>query len=186
CLKNGSAGDSGEHSLGHGEIDEGFGVLNFHLVVADQATGLDEPAEGALNDPSFRQNLEALHVVAALDDLQVDLAMAFHPRHLADEFPGIAAIRPDLLEPAVGGGENGQQQTGTIPVLHVGGRDPQREDEAEGVYQDVSLSSCNFLTRIKATKSGLASCANALAVDDRSGRGFFFPSLSRARSRMAW
>src|SRR5690606_4518275 len=23
CLKNGSAGDSGEHSLGHGEIDEG-------------------------------------------------------------------------------------------------------------------------------------------------------------------
>lgn len=47
-------------------------------------------------------------------------------------------------------------------------------DETEGVYQDVSLSSCDLLTRIKATNSGLDRCPNALAIEDRSSRGFFY------------
>jgi hypothetical protein len=35
----------------------------------------------------------------------------------------------------------------------------------------VSLSSCDFLTHIQATKSGLAGCSKTLAIEDYSGRG---------------
>ena len=159
-------------------------MVDPHLVVPHQPPRLDQPAEGSLHDPPFRQDLEALHIVATLDDFQLHLAMAFDRGDLLHQLAAIAPVRPDEFQPAVGGGEQSQQQAGTIPILRVGRGDLQREQEAEGVYQDVSLSSCNFLTRIKATKSGLASCANALAIEDRSGRGFFFPALSRAASRI--
>jgi hypothetical protein len=150
-------------------------VLDADLVVADQTAGLDEPAEGPFHHPASWQHLETLQVVAAFDDLQIDLAMARQAGHFPFELPGVAAVGPDPLEPAVGFGEAWEQQARSVPVLDVGGCDLQRENEAAGVYQDVPLSPCNFLTRIKATKSGLASCANALAIEDRSSRGFFYP-----------
>ena len=93
--------------------------------------------------------------------------------HFTFELPGVAAIDPDPLEPALGLGEAWKPQAGFVAVLDLGGGDFQHEDEAAGVYQDMSLSSCNFLTRSKATKSGLASCTNALAIEDHSGRGLF-------------
>ena len=154
-------------------------------MVPDQAARLDEPAKGSFDDPPFRQDLEPFHVVAAFDNLEINASMSFELGYFLHQLAGIASVGPDPLEPAVGGGEARHQQAGSITVLHVGGSHLEGEDEAEGVYQDVSLSSCNLLTRIIATNSGLASCANALAIENRSGRGFFLPTLSRARSRIA-
>ena len=60
----------------------------------------------------------------------------------------------------------------TIQPGCLGDGDPQQETES--VYQHVSFPSNHLLAHIIATYSGLASCANALATKDRSGRGFFY------------
>lgn len=161
-------------------------MFDSHLVIADQSSRLNEPSEGPFHDPTLGQNLETLHIVTAFDDLQIDLPVSWKIRDLSLQFSGIAPIRPDPLQPSITIAQCGKQQPGTIAILNICSGDLQVKDEAERIYQDVSLSSCNFLTRIKATKSGLASCANALAIEDRSSRGFFLPLLTRAKSRMAW
>jgi hypothetical protein len=160
-------------------------MVDPHLVIADQPAGLDEPAKGTLHDPASWEHFEAFGDIAPLDDLKIDLPVPRQVCDLSFEGTGVPAIGPDFLQPAVTAGQWRKQQARPIPVLHVGGRHLQRQQVSQRVYQDVSLSSCNFLTRIKATKSGLASCPNALAVEDRSSRGFFLPCLSRARSRRA-
>ena len=174
-----------EHSLGHRQIDERLGVIDAHLVVADQTPGLDQPTESSFHDPALGQNLEAFRNVAALDDLQINLAVTGKIRDFSFQLSGIASVGPNPLQPAVAVAQCGKQQSCPVTILNVCGGDLQVKDEAERIYQNVSLSSCNFLTRIKATKSGLVSCANALAVEDRSSRGFFLPCLRRARSRIA-
>lgn len=110
-------------------------MIDPHLVIADQPTRLDEPAESPLDDPSLGQDLEAFHVVAALDDLQVDLPVTGKIGDLFFELPGVASIRPDPFEPAIGPGERWQQQSGPIAILDVCRRDLHVEDEPEGVYQ---------------------------------------------------
>ena len=112
--------------------------------------------------------------------------MARQVRDLAFQRSGIASIGPDLLDPTEAPGQQpGEQGTRSVPVLNACRGDRQAENKALRVYQDVSLSSCNFLTRIKTTNSGLASCSNALAIEDRSRGGFFLPAATRARSRSA-
>ena len=49
------------------------------------------------------------------------------------------------------GFERVHQHPCAVPILHVGGGDLHCQQIAHGVYQDVSLSSCNFLARIIAT-----------------------------------
>lgn len=157
-------------------------MTDLHFIVPHQSARLDQPAESSLDDPAFRQNLESFDIIASLDDLKFHPAMAFDLRSFLFKLPRVATVRPDQLEPAERGCQHGEEQAGAIPVLHIRRGDFQGQDVAERIYQDVSLSSCNFLTRIKATKSGLASCANALTIDNRSGRGFFLPCASRAMS----
>ena len=55
------------------------------------------------------------------------------------------------------------------------------KEESEGVYQKVSFSSVD-LASVIATFSGLLSHFNALAIDDRSAWGFFFPLATLTRS----
>jgi hypothetical protein len=74
--------------------------------------------------------------------------------------------------------------------LHVGGSHLQREDVAEGIYQDVSLSSCNFLTRIAADSKGehalvrMAAIANLARFGSASDRDFL-DSLEKRDTRIA-
>ena len=91
------------------------------------------------------------------------------------QLAGVTAVRPNPLKPTKGGTEHGKERPGSVTILDIGRGHMQGEKEAEGIYQTVSLSSCNFLTRIKATNSGLASCSNTLAVNDRSRGSFFLP-----------
>ena len=135
-------------------------------------------------DPTFGQNFEAFHVVTALDDFEPQSPMANNGCNFANQFSGVSTVGPNHLQPAEGLLEFlKQEESGSVTILHIRRGDVEEKNEAESVYQNVSFSSCNFLTRIITTNSGVASCANALAVNDRSGRGFFFPALSRARSR---
>jgi hypothetical protein len=59
---------SPEHEADHGEAHEGGGDTGLPLEVLDEAAAARDPGEGAFDDPSFGDDLEAWRV-ATVDDL---------------------------------------------------------------------------------------------------------------------
>jgi hypothetical protein len=91
------AGKPPESKLNGGEGNEGAQGFGKILEVFGKTTVASEPGESALDHPAARQDDEALHVFAALDDLR---AQRRHLCHRAINLPGvIAAIGPDQFEP---------------------------------------------------------------------------------------
>jgi hypothetical protein len=52
------SGEPVEHEADHGDMDEGHGAGFGGFVVADEATVLHGPSEGALHDPALGQHLD--------------------------------------------------------------------------------------------------------------------------------
>lgn len=115
------------------------------LIVADEASVLEDPGEGPLDHPAPRQHLEALGVGAAANDLEGDMRLVGGPLH---EATGIAAIGEDAFDERVALARALERQLAAIAVLHVGGMDANREEPAIGVGQDVALASGDLLARI--------------------------------------
>jgi len=137
--------------------------------------GLMEPGEGALDDPTLADKLEALGIIAAADDLQMQLAKGTQPFDPSDQCTGIAAIRPDDLQPAEEKAEAREERDGPVAVLNGGGSHANSQKHAEGVHQDVSLAPAYPLAGIVANGiPTLLGTFDALAVED-----------SRAGSRLA-
>ena len=87
----------------------GLGVIDTSLIVAGQAAGLIEPGEGALDDPALPHELEARGILAAADDLQMQLAKGTQPFDPCDQGTGRATVGPDDLQPAKEKGEAREQ-----------------------------------------------------------------------------
>lgn len=106
-----------------------------------------EPSEGALDDPAFGQNLEALGGVRPLDDLDLELG-----DHLAELGPeprtGIAAIGEQHFEERPAPEQCGEQQNAAVAVLDIGGMHDGMQDQAECVDQDMALLAVDLLARI--------------------------------------
>ena len=76
------------------EGGQGFGKV---FEVLGETPVASESGESALDNPAARQDDEALHVVAPLDDLR---AQRRHLCHRSVNLPGVvAAIGPDQFEP---------------------------------------------------------------------------------------
>lgn len=77
-----------------GDEEPRLGGSDGPLIVLRQPSASAEPCEGALHDPSARQNLEALGAVAPFDDLDRELA---DPGERAPQLRArIAAIGEDM------------------------------------------------------------------------------------------
>src|SRR5438094_10515849 len=58
-LKMGSCGGQAlEHETDHADPDHRLTVIQSHFIISAKPSRLVKPSEGALDDPSFRQNLE--------------------------------------------------------------------------------------------------------------------------------
>lgn len=75
-----------------------FGDGGELLVVADEASVLEDPGEGPLDHPAPRHHLEAFDVGAAADDLQGDVGLFGGPMN---EATGVAAIGKDAGDEGV-------------------------------------------------------------------------------------
>lgn len=175
----------------HGEIDEGLVVAWIALMIAHQSARLDQPAEGALNDPAPGQQDEALGLVAALDDREHQPCRM--PKGLrcggdkAFELSGIAAIGKNDAQAQEQGAEDAEHDLGGIAILHARRRDYHAQEQPLSVGENVAFATFDLLARIVAAAAGChgVSALHALAVDDRgAGRGVFF-SPTRRRSRNA-
>ena len=165
-----------EHKFAGSNINGRFGMVGPAFVVFGEPTVATEPSKGALNNPTFGQDLEAR--VGAFDDFQLKSAPGNQVADPLQELSRIASVGKNLAHPAEAQ-QGGQQEFRSIAILERGTVDDDRKDQSEGIYQKVSFSSVDLLASVIATFSGLLSHFNTLAVDNRSGRGFFFPPLTR-------
>ena len=157
-------------------------MVGFSLIILSQPTVTPEPGEGTLDQPAFGQDFET--GIDAFDDFDLQAALRDEPLDPVQELAGVAAVGEDLAHPAkVQQGR--EQQLGAVTILHGGAMDDYGQNQSQSVDQKVSVSSLDLLASIIATFSGLLSHLNALTVDNRSTRGFFFPLASRTPSRSA-
>ena len=135
-------GQASEHDADHGETDEGGRGSSVALEVAGQATVSTDPGQGALDDPAFGKDDEAMQLVA-LDD---------HQRPGAGLREG-GGGRGSLVA-GVGGKEATcgliEDQSCAITILHAGGMDDDAQEEAERVDEDMPLAAGDLLARIEA------------------------------------
>ena len=149
-------------------------------VVFAEPARTPQPSEGAFDDPAAGQHLEAVERCGAFNHFETSTAAGAQAADPVDQRTGVAAVRPNAPQPA----EAGEQQAGSIPILHVGGMDADEQNQSQGIDQKVSLSSCHLLASIVSTNSPLLSCSHPLRVKDRSRGGFFY-QRGGARRRAA-
>jgi len=130
-------------------MNHGFAGDRLKLVVLAQPTGATEPAEGALDDPAPGQNLEASHVVGALDDLERGRAeRSAQSANPIDQLTVVSAIGPEVSKSQPAAGKTLQQKLGPVAILHVGWMHHDFENQSERVGQKVSLATTDVLARV--------------------------------------
>lgn len=142
--------DAPEHVCGGGDEDEGFRDIGSLLEIADEASVLDQPGEGPLDDPAARQRLEARQGAWSLDDGQREIGLLLCP---IDEFSGVTAIGKYGLHEAPQGARGAQQRLGTVAVLYGGGLDLDREQTTVSVGQDMPLAARDLLACVVAARA---------------------------------
>ena len=79
-----------------GDERPGNGAGDCRFEILCQPATATEPCESAFDDPSARQNFEALRRVGALDNFDRPFAHAF--QRPAQFLPGIAAVGEDMAQ----------------------------------------------------------------------------------------
>jgi len=115
------------------------------FVMLAQAPIIRQPRERPLDHPTLRQQLEPLHVVVPLDDLQDPLAARGDP---GDQLPRVATVGPDPFHsrPRAGQLRPGEDQFGAVAVLNVRRMDHGRQHPPLRIHQDVPLDSGDFFS----------------------------------------
>ena len=80
-----------------GDVRPGNSAGDGRFEILRQSTAAAQPCESPFDDPSARQNLEALRRVGAFDDFDRPFAHAL--QRLAQFRTGIAAIGEDMAQP---------------------------------------------------------------------------------------
>ena len=163
--------EAAREELDAGEEDPGLGGLDGRLEVLGQPPVSIEPGERALDDPSAGQELEALHARGTVDDLQRPAA---DPLQCALELgPGIGAIGEDVAQAGKVAGDGGEHHRRAVAVLDLGAVDHDRDQQAAGVGEDVTLAARDFFSGVEAPDTAAFRGFYALTVDDtgrRAGR----------------
>ena len=120
------------------------------LEVFGESSASADPGEGALDDPAFGENDEAMQFVA-LDDLDLPGCGASDRRRQLRSL--IAGIGEDAFDE----GEQAaraviEDQPGAVAILDIGGVDDDVQEEAERVDENVPLAALDLLARVIARR----------------------------------
>ena len=138
-----------QHDADHGEAEEGGDGSGVALEVAGQAAVAADPGKGALDDPAFGQDDEAMGI-AALDDLQgPGTGLGDQLGHL---WSLVSGIGKNAFDERKGSPRRTQQLARPVAILQVGRVYGDAQQEAQRVDQDVALAAGDFLARIKALR----------------------------------
>lgn len=136
-----------EHEPDHCEMDKGRGGCGVAFEVSHRSAVAADPGQAPFDDPSLREDDEALEI-RAFDDLYLPASGA--GRGFGHFRPLISGIGEDPLDEWKTPPRRGQQIAGAVAVLNVGGRNAHAEQKAERVDEDVTLAPGDFLARVMA------------------------------------
>src|SRR5262245_5357408 len=163
--------------MAHSYVDHGLARLRLPLIVLAQTSTPTQPGERPLYDPTPFHHLEwlALLPLRLRDGLQHPTAELQGP--LSDTAV-VDRVGEDLRQPREVALDLCQDQPGPVPVLDVGGMDHHRQDQPEGVDQQVPLAAVDHLVGVLAPRPALLGRLDALAVDDRHAGAGLPPGLA--------
>ena len=118
------------------------------IVLAQPAT-TSQPRQCSLNHPPAWQHLKLMAGPGTLDDLQDPARHGHHPVH---QLAAVASVSPDESQAWESSYQFIDDQPRTISVLDIGRMHHHRQQQAHGIYDDVSLSTVDLLTSIIVTR----------------------------------
>jgi hypothetical protein len=139
---------SPQHKACHDDANDRFARVGVKLVVLTEAAPATQPAEGALDDPALRQHAEAVRLIRAFDDLQLNAASVAQSSDPREKLAGVASIGPDTAQAQERVREHAKQQLRAIAILDIGGVNDDGDQQPERVDEQVPLASTDFLARI--------------------------------------
>ena len=148
------------------------------FIVFAQSTLTIQPCKSALHNPAFRQYLKADLTAQLSHNLQRPSQSELHP---VDQLPTVATVSPYELQPAIvldPPKQFPQHLSRPIAVLHVPGSHPDQQNQAQRVYNQMTLSPLRLLSCVITQFSTAFHCFHRLAIqNDRTGltmSSFFF------------
>ena len=142
-------GKAFEHEADHCEADECGDSCGVAFEVASETTIAADPCECSLDNPSFRQDDEAVKV-GSFDDFDLPGASrGYRLRHL---WPLVSGAGEYPFDERKAPPDAPQQITCAITVLNIGRQDVHTEQKAERVDEDVALATRDLLARIEALR----------------------------------
>jgi len=144
-------GQSSHHDFDHGKTDECDGGSGEAFDITREAAMTADPSQCALDDPAFCLDDETLIGFVPGDDL--DTPGAGTARRSSDTLAAIACITEDDLDEWKSGPRAlGQDMSGAVAILDIGGMHGDGEQKAHVVRQDMALDTLGLLARIVADR----------------------------------
>jgi hypothetical protein len=160
---------SAGHHSNHGNVDECFTVIRPLFVVAAQPSPLYQPTKRAFYNPTLRQHRKTTLRGPALDDIEAKLPPRSQPPQPPDQRTRISPIGPHAHQLAETVGQELQEPSRAIAILHAGFRHAHRQHQPQGVHQQMSLAPHQFLARVVTTRSSLIARLDRLTIQNRRG-----------------
>ena len=134
--------------MNHRDLDHRLTAGRCFFVILAEPSTPAHPAEGPFHHPATRQNHEPCRVIGARDDLQGQAPGSERAPNPLDQRPGIAAVGPDLLEAVEPAANRLEHELGPVAILDVGRVDDDRQEQPEGIDQDVPLAAVDLFARV--------------------------------------
>src|SRR6266478_1783017 len=123
--------------MNHSNVDHGLACDCVAFIVFVEAPISAQPAKGALDNPSSRQDYEALDTHGPQHCLEEPSTAGVHP---FDQLAGIAAIGPNELQARQILADFFQNQPRPVTILDICRMNDDGQYQPEGVYQEVPFS----------------------------------------------
>lgn len=128
-------------------MDHGFGNVDPGFVVADEASPSHHPSEGLLDDPSSRQNFEALLAVDAAHHFDDEVEIGGLVHELAAI---INAVSEQVLDPRPSFANGLQHRLCAGTIGDTDRREVYQQQPAIGVDGDMALAADDLLAVVEA------------------------------------
>src|SRR6266852_6784404 len=138
-----------EHPVDHGGVDHVFTALARPLIVLAQPPVAAEPPKSALHNPAFGQQDKPCRVFRPLHDLQIEGLEAIRPAH---QLAPVSLVGPELFQPFVLVHDLLDQRLRSRAIRDIGRQHRHREQQPEGVDDDVAFPARDLLAAIEAAR----------------------------------
>jgi len=164
-MNNKGSSESAELNSYHGDVYQSLCAGLRGLVIAHQSPLAHQPAEGSLDDPAVRQNLESFGVIGAFYNLDRQfMAKPLDP--LGEVFPGVATIHPEDAQPSEPAQDAAQQQLRAVAFSGAGRSNGHAEHQPQSIHQQVAFAAFDPLAGVKADTAAVTVGLHALTVQN--------------------